>query len=316
MTLQEIESKIRKFLSGQKSASGKELFNQWYDSFEEKEINLSHDEKMPIKTRIFNNIQTQINTSQKATPHQRFLSIHFLKAIKVAAFIAFLVVGYLGFQQWHGEQEFVLQTAYGETELLQLPDGTEVTLNANSTLRYFNKNPREVWINGEAFFDVMKQPSKAVFLVHTQDLVIEVLGTAFNVNSRHEKTKVVLEEGSIKLNLQDGQEEMMEPGDLISYSAKHAKILERKSEVQAKVHTSWKDGAILFDQIPLKEAMEKVADQYGVQFVFENDPLKEKKIGGGVPMDNLKISLLTIEKTINVRIEKKEKHYLIIQMDK
>lgn len=312
MTLKELESQIRKFLSGQKEDHGEALFNRWYDSFENEKTDPSPDNKAQIKKRIYQNIKIQIDQSVDEPIHTVFHRRRFRLIGKIAATIAILVVGYLGFQIWYEHQELQFLTTYGETQQIALSDGTQVVLNANSSLRFVRNNPREVWLDGEAFFDVMKKPqSGAQFHVHTQDLIIEVLGTAFNVNSRHEKTKVVLEEGSIKLNLQNGGEEMMKPGDLISYSGKKAKILERKSSLEANIHSSWKDGFIQFNQIPLEEALGKVADHYGIRFQIDSEHLKTKEVGGGAPMHNLELCLLGIEKTFNVTIEYKGTHYLI-----
>lgn len=313
MTLRELESKIRNFLSGRPSAEGQALFDHWYDSFHDKNTALSHDQKKQTQERIFQNIQKNIKhpgqKDQRSTVVKRLFTI-----TQVAAAIALVVVTYWGVQQWSSGQELIYETAYGETKQLQLPDGTVVNLNANSSLRYRTQNPREVWLEGEGFFEVRKKPrTKAVFWVHTQDLVIEVLGTAFNVNSRHERTRVVLEEGSVKLKLEDGQQEMMEPGDLIAYSKKEDKILERAKEVSTRVHSSWKDGTIVFNEIPLEKALQKVADQYGIQFKFSSDSLKKTKVGGGVPMNNLKLSLLTIEKITNAKIERRDGFFLVIQ---
>ena len=71
-----------------------------------------------------------------------------------------------------------------------LPDGSAVTLNANSKLQYYTHSARKVWLEGEAFFEVKKIPETAEpFQVVTNDLTITVLGTTFNVNSRNEQTK-------------------------------------------------------------------------------------------------------------------------------
>jgi transmembrane sensor len=315
MTLRELESKIRNFLSGRQSDEGQALFDHWYDSFQDKNTTLSHDHKKQIQERIYRNIQNKIEHSGKKN-QRPLVARRFYTITQIAAAIALVIAAYLGVQQWSSGQELIYQTAFGETEQLKLPDGTTVSLNANSSLRYHTKNPREVWLEGEGFFEVQKKPrTKAVFLVHTQDLVIEVLGTAFNVNSRHERTQVVLEEGSVKLKLEDGQQEMMEPGDLIAYSKKEDKILERKKEVKTSMHSSWKDGTIIFNEIPLEEALQKVADQYGIQFKFSSDSLKKREVGGGVPMNNLKLSLLTIEKITNAEIEKKDDIFLVIQKE-
>lgn len=83
-------------------------------------------------------------------------------------------------------------TQYGEQRVVELPDHSVVSLNANSTLRFRNdwsqaNTLREVWLDGEAFFSVQKQEGAAgpaKFIVHTNDLDVEVLGTRFNVSNR------------------------------------------------------------------------------------------------------------------------------------
>ncbi len=314
MSLKELESRIRKFLSGHNSPQGRKLFDQWYDSFDNQNASLSHDQKHQIKKRMYQNIQSQMEASKTRNKGSQALRRRLITATKVAASIALIVSVLWGVQRWSAQEMLIHQTAFGETKQLQLPDGTIVNLNANSSLRYAGNNPREVWLEGEGFFEVRKKPrTKAVFLVHTQDLVIEVLGTAFNVNSRHEKTEVVLEEGSIKLNLEDGKEEMMEPGDLIAYSGKEARILERDTAVSTEVHSSWKNGTILLDLTTLDEATQKVADHYGVAFKFGTNSLKEKVMNGGVPMDNLGVSLQMLEITFSIQIDQKGSYYLITQ---
>ncbi|HEY4209441.1 MAG TPA: FecR family protein, partial [Puia sp.] len=88
----------------------------------------------------------------------------------------------------------VLRTQFGQISSQQLPDGTEVTMNANSRLRYDNNwsdgKDREVWVDGEAFFHVRKTPLKSRFIVHTEHFQIIVTGTQFNVSNRHGKDNV------------------------------------------------------------------------------------------------------------------------------
>jgi transmembrane sensor len=94
-------------------------------------------------------------------------------------------------------------TSFGMTRNILLEDGSEVTLNANSTLKVpknlLTSESREVWIEGEGFFSIAKKPNRVRFLVHTDNLNVEVLGTKFNVNNRRGNTEVVLSEGSIRL---------------------------------------------------------------------------------------------------------------------
>jgi len=79
-------------------------------------------------------------------------------------------------------------TAFGEISDINMPDSTRVKLNSNSTLSYDDSKIREVFLEGEAYFNVEKKPAtKAKFIVKTADLDIEVFGTSFNVNNRKAK---------------------------------------------------------------------------------------------------------------------------------
>ena len=116
-------------------------------------------------------------------------------------------------------------TAYGMTKNILLEDGSEVTLNANSTLKVpkalADIDVREVWLTGEAFFSIAKRPGHVKFSVHTDNLDVEVLGTKFNVSNRHGKTEVVLNEGSVKLTSDVNNTNAvlyMKPGDFVSLS--------------------------------------------------------------------------------------------------
>ncbi len=115
-------------------------------------------------------------------------------------------------------------------EKILLPDSSWVILNAQSQLSYSatwkSNQYREVWLKGEGFFDIKKSPqSGRELIVHTDDLSIRVLGTRFNVNSRSDKTDVVLKERNIQLNQLNfpaitHSEIVMKPGEMVSYSRK------------------------------------------------------------------------------------------------
>lgn len=191
----------------------------------------------------------------------------------------------------------VHKTTFGEIIDVKLPDGTKVTLNSNSVLSYNNDAVREVVLQGEAFFNVEKKPvTQAKFLVMTDDLKVEVYGTAFNVNNRNTETQVFLEEGNIALKLNNGIQKKMIPGDLISYSYKNDKIIEEKRILRPELQTSWKNGSLIFDRSTLESAMSKIEDTYGISTVFDDDAIKTILITGAVPTQNLEICIKTIEK--------------------
>lgn len=233
-----------------------------------------------------------------------------------AAACLILLLGLTARLFWEMSSDMIFhQTAFSEKMELALPDGTKVSLNANSQLKYDRENPRKVWLVGEAFFEVQKKPKTGEnFLVHTDDLTVEVLGTAFNVHTRKEQTRVVLEEGKINLQLENGVEKEMAPGDLIAFSAKQNKILQEEKTLKTAVHTSWKDGNLLFEDISLKDAMSQIAEIYGVKVTYGNDTIAAKRIHIGVPTTNLEICIKAMEIACKVKIQKSDDELIINEL--
>lgn len=209
------------------------------------------------------------------------------------------------------------KTAYGEQRSIELPDGSFVRMNANSTLRYSeNWNAQEnrtVWLQGEAFFTVdKKQESGQKFRVITKDLTVEVLGTVFNVNSHQEQTKVFLEEGQVKLDLKGISQPMfMDPGELVAYNEVEQQLPE-KVRVAPKEHTSWKDGLLEFEQTPLSSVLEKLNEIYGVNIQVKDPSNLALKITTLLPLGNLDEALQVLDLTmVELEISKQANDYVI-----
>ncbi|MDD7915216.1 FecR family protein [Polaribacter ponticola] len=204
------------------------------------------------------------------------------------------------------------KTSYGEILNIKLQDGSDVTLNSNSSVSYYKNESRKLWLTGEAFFDVDKKiATNAKFWVITDDLSVEVYGTSFNVNSKKKKTDVFLEEGNIWLKLKNGTDKKMIPGNYISYSAEKNKILEDINVYNATLKTSWKNGSLIFEKLSLEKAMEKIEESYGYSIIFNDDISKNTLITGAVPTTNIDICIKAIEKSVDVTITKEENSLII-----
>jgi transmembrane sensor len=234
---------------------------------------------------------------------------NYFRFIGIAASILLLVT--LGIYTLN-PTKVVYKTAFGEVLNLKLKDGSLVTLNSNSSMYYYENNNRKVWLTGEAFFEVdKKETTNAKFWVITDDLKIEVYGTSFNVDTKHEKTAVFLEEGRIWLALKNGTTKKMIPGNYLSYSAKENTVLDEKNNLNSHLKTSWKNGSITFDKLFLKDAIKKIEETYGIKAAFKDEESKYKIITGAVPITNLDICLKAIEKSVSVHIEKVNNQLII-----
>lgn len=236
--------------------------------------------------------------------------VKFLKQFSAAATILLLIS--VGFYFISSNSRITHKTGYGEILNIKLLDGSNVTLNSNSSLSYYENKSRKVWLSGEAFFQVDKKvATKAKFWVLTDDLSVEVFGTSFNVNTKKKKTDVFLEEGNIWLKLKNGTDKKMIPGNYISYSAQKNKILEDKSILDATVKTSWKNGSLVFESLSLEKAMEKIEESYGFSIIFEDKESKQTLITGAVPLTNIDICIKAIEKSADVIIVKKGTNLIV-----
>jgi transmembrane sensor len=254
----------------------------------------------------WNKLEAKIQ-AKKFKPKRK---VRFLKQFSVAASLLLLIS--VGFYFKNNNSKITHKTNYGEILNIKLQDGSDVTLNSNSSLSYYKNESRKVWLSGEAFFQVDKKVvTNAKFWVFTDDLSVEVYGTSFNVNTKKKKTDVFLEEGSIWLKLKNGIDKKMIPGNYISYSSKKNEILEDKNVFNPITKTSWKDGSLLFENLSLEKAMEKIEESYGFAIVFKEDKSKNILITGAVPITNIDICIKAIEKSVDVTITKKDNSLII-----
>ncbi|MGF6849072.1 transmembrane sensor [Chitinophaga sp. W3I9] len=217
-----------------------------------------------------------------------------------AAVLLFAGIWYAQGSEPSVENIFV-QTGFGETKTLQLPDGSIVQLNANSSVSYPRKwtkeNVRSVTLNGEAYFNVSKSPAglHPKFRVLMPQVTIEVKGTAFNVYHRHDQVKVLLEEGKIVVN--DSLD--MKPGDMMSFSpGEHHRL--QADPVQL---TAWKQRRLLFRDTPLISVAQQLEDIYGYKIQFGNKKMESLLFTGSVPADDPPMLLKAIATVHQLKIK-------------
>lgn len=175
------------------------------------------------------------------------------------------------------DNRFALETAYGEKSKLILADGTVVWLNAGSSLQYagnFNSKNREVFLTGEAYFEVTKQSDGTPFVVKTDQYSVLVKGTKFNVSSYPEdlSAKTTLLEGSIDI-LYKGRHIPVAPGELLSLDKQNGSFSRQK--VQASQYKSWTEGRVEYDKITLNKLAVRLSRKYDVQIHLGDDLEKD-----------------------------------------
>lgn len=223
---------------------------------------------------------------------------------------------------YSGLRQVTIQTPYGQLQNVTLPDGSLVTLNANSNIRYDKKwgenQIREVWIEGEAFLKVNhlhkegQVKNNQRFIVHTGALDVEVLGTSFNVNDRRGRTAVALLEGKVSLGLNNtrGKPIIMAPGDIVEYTG--GKL--NKKPVNVVEYASWKDGKLYFRDVPVSRIFDYFEDIYGYKVKVDDPEILKRRLSGTMSSKNEKVFFETIARTLNISITPDhDSHELIIK---
>lgn len=213
-------------------------------------------------------------------------------------------------------ETLVLQTPRGGTYRITLPDGTEVWLNAATTLTYpsrFTEEHRTVEVVGEAYFKVREayrqDGSRIPFKVMSQQQEIEVLGTEFNISaySGQAATKTTLVHGRVILKDKDGLFELW-PGDQASTTSTSTVL----KQVQTGNYVAWREGRFSFDGKSFAEVMNEIAHWYDLTIVYEANTPTEELVGDAFRNQNLGLVLRVLDVAeINYSIDVENRKLII-----
>ena len=194
---------------------------------------------------------------------------------------------------------------------IELEDGTKVWINSASRLRYpvvFSGDTREVYLEGEAYFEVRRDSSRP-FIVHAGDQRVTVLGTSFGMtcyaNEVNDYTTLV--SGKVKVELQQGKQAfVLKPGTQVEYNKESGMVRERRVDVAEFV--AWKEGKYVFKQKRLEDILSTLSRWYDFEVFYQNSEMKEVLFSGELRrFDDFNYLLQLIERTSDVKfiIDKK-----------
>lgn len=253
-------------------------------------------------------ISTQINMQNSKQRKTAGISFWLYRVAAILALPVMLGIGwYIGSNRFNNETQLCEVSApKGQISKCVLSDGTQVWLNAGSTIRYnpiLNGKLREVQLDGEAYFIVSKNKHKP-FVVTTEHAQIKVLGTVFNLKaySGDNIVETTLEEGSVEFSLKGNEAKPVElkPGEQIVYNISAETMTIEK--VETYLHTAWKDGKFVFKDADLQTIIKELERLYDVRIHLENDTLKHLRFRGMFEYEqNIFSALETLEQTTNMK---------------
>ncbi|CAG5001044.1 hypothetical protein DYBT9275_02583 [Dyadobacter sp. CECT 9275] len=238
-------------------------------------------------------------------------------------FIAAASITLLGLTAWFGRDAVTYKTydtAYGETKAFRLTDGTQVTLNANSSLKVprfgFGSETREVVLSGEAFFNVTHTIDNKRFMVKTdENFEVMVLGTEFSVYTRRKGGKVLLKKGKVHVLFSEGKQKkelIMHPGDLITMPKSDARPV-LKTNADTKMLTAWMGNRFVFDKTPLSEVLNQLRERYGIQVEIKEEKFTTRTVSGTFQPQSGEELLMLLSELFDFRLSRTGDTYLILQ---
>lgn len=286
------------------TSSGQKYYDKHLENRIENIEILSESKYNPEKIDMLEKVYEKIDGASLPARNYNKKFIYTIAAAISAIIIVVFTVNY------PFKEQIVYSTGYGEKKTLDLDDGSKIILNVNSELTFSQK--RTVKLKGEAFFHVAHLSDDSPFIVITDELEINVLGTEFNVNSRRRETEVVLNTGSVALQLyskSDTTKISMEPGDFIAFSENDSTYT--KKRVNTESHTSWRNNLLVFDHTPFSEILVLLEDNYGLDVDVRDKEILDLEFTAELPADDVNLLLKLMEKSFHISIIKTKNKVLM-----
>lgn len=287
---QSIEAFIQRFKKGDCTPEEINLFRKWIAEadFIEEEKELTPELLESIKARTHQQLMQQIR-ALPVTPVKRMAILR--KYVAAAAIVltmgAAVLLWYIKSRQGVPVAQSlaslsVIDNNQNVVRKITMPDGTIIWLNRNSRLEFdnqqYNHTQRYVKLSGEGFFEVTKDASKP-FIVETGNIHTRVLGTAFNIEAYQHESEIRVSLVHGKVALEDKVKALtaiLAPNQTMRYS-RQTKDWQLSPMAVDNIH-AWTTGALVFNELPLEEAIERIGDKYHLSVVYDKKLLRNKRI--------------------------------------
>ena len=303
------KNSLYRFFEGQASIEEMKAVKEWAESSEEHSKQFHRERKLFNAMILIGNPKwTAINTTKR----NRYFIREFLKIASVIIIAVSITATIFSItNEHHKHVDIAMQTIIvpaGQRVNIELPDGSNVWLNAGTQMQYpvsFMEDKREIILDGEAYFDVRKDPEKQFIVSTAHQSAIKVLGTKFNVKAYKEADEVIttLVEGKVNFEFNNASQQpqyiVMAPGQKLVYYFQDGKT--ELYTTSGERELSWKDGKIIFRQTSLRDALDILADRYNAEFVVRENVPHDDSFSGTFTNRNLEQILNFISVSSKVR---------------
>ncbi|MDR0836558.1 MAG: DUF4974 domain-containing protein [Tannerella sp.] len=316
----ELNILFEKFLQKQAAAEElirlKELFNQadakeMLSVFYEEKWKQAVTPDMEVEERIWSRLEVKIDSDVPVTITPLPVwkkGLRIAASLLIPVFLVGLSYFYFNHESVLPTGEMIMKVDIGQKANMQLPDGTQIWLNSASSLTYdmeYNRKDRIVYLQGEAYFEVGKDKEKP-FIVKTDAVDVEALGTSFNVKAYpgDDNVTATLIEGSVKVS-SPFQSDLLKPNEKLAFS-RDKRQFTKTVLLDAERNVSWKNNQLAFEQENLEDIAKVLERMYNVDIRFASEKLKHIRFSGTITNNAIEsvLQLITLVSPIRYSIEK------------
>ncbi|HTE28605.1 FecR family protein [Flavitalea sp.] len=292
MNKQDFLQLLRKHNKGEATKEEQQFIFAYYNLFDSQAVDtdqVSTQEMEDLSVEIFASIKKEISRTEGNGQRGRVIKLW--HKVSVAAILVVILTGSIYYLSPNSKTE----TSYAtidklskENRFFRLPDGSTIILGSGSKLNYPSSfdgaATREVYLEGQAFFDIKHNPSKP-FIVHTGELATTVLGTAFNIKAfpTDQNITVSVVRGKVKVADKNKTLGVIRPDEQIEYFKPNAKIVQKT--VDAKTYLRWKEQDLLLDDVTFSEVAEILEERFNVNIAFGDSAMKNNRFTTTLKID-------------------------------
>jgi transmembrane sensor len=323
--MNDIDDLIGKVLAGEASAEEQIQLQNWIRATE---ANQKYFDQIKIifERAAANQVQLQFDadiawrkvkgklSGQKKAKQVWFKTPEFGKALRIAAGLVLLITGGLATYRWYAQPIETFAVASDAVVVSDtLPDGSAAFLNKKSTLSY-EYNPREkkrkVKLSGEGFFEVKHEEEKP-FIIEAEEVLVQDLGTAFNVKAypNSDTVEVIVKSGEVQIYTLNNPGLHLGAGETGVYSKRT-----REFSKLVKVDTNalaYKTGVFSFNKTDLGSIIDKINEVYDAHIILKNEKLSKCQITVNFNNEKLDTVVEIIAETLNLTVTQTDKEIFL-----
>lgn len=290
MSRDQIAALLDRYLKGETTNEENELVERWLEENSNDNAqwhDLDHSAKDQWLSSVFSEIKNTIHETEAKVVLLPQRKLRLWRSI--AAVAAVLLISVTLYLEWpslqsrlHPIELTARQAPINQKSEITLTDGSRVWLNAGSALKYpktFNGKTREVYLSGEAYFDVRHDADKP-FIIHTGTVLTTVLGTAFNIKEDKDKRTIQVTVTRGKVSVANGNKLLgvITPNQQISFNTLKAEAVQ--ATVNANAVVAWQQSDLHFEDVSFGDAIAQLQQHFNVKISFNNIKLKDCRFTG------------------------------------